>query len=99
MKYLLNILQVAQDDIATAAAWYDQQRAGLGYDFVLDVEECMERIVQLPESCREVIKPFRRLVMFSFPYLIYYRLHAKNIDVVAVVHSGREPAYIASRLQ
>jgi hypothetical protein len=39
----------AEADLANARNWYEQQRAGLGAEFLLCVEEVLERIGRTPE--------------------------------------------------
>ena len=39
----------AEADLANARDWYEGQRAGLGAEFLLCVEEVLERIGRMPE--------------------------------------------------
>ena len=73
MNYDLIIRPDAESDVADARSWYEEQRAGLGDDFVLCVEEALERIRRAPEVNAVSYKRIRRALVHRFPYVIYYR--------------------------
>jgi hypothetical protein len=54
MTLPLIITPEAEEDIADAKDWYDQQRQGLGGAFVLCVEETLDRIRSMPEAAAEI---------------------------------------------
>jgi len=57
MSLPLNITPEAELDLAEARSWYERQSRGLGEDFLLCVEEALDRIRLLPrhteKSCQE----------------------------------------------
>lgn len=91
MSLPLIITPEAEEDLAAAGAWYDQRRAGLGDDFLLCVEDALDRIRRLPESATEVYPGVRRVVLRRFPYGVFYRVDPDQIAVLAVYHSRRDP--------
>jgi toxin ParE1/3/4 len=91
MNLPLIITPEAEQDLAEAKAWYDRQRAGLGEEFVLCVEEALDRIRRLPKAATEVFPSVRRVVVRRFPYGVFYRIDPDQIAVIAVYHSRRDP--------
>ena len=83
--------RAAKRDIDLAFVWYEQQRPGLGDDFLAAVEECIQRIKRNPEMYAIVRKDLRVALVARFPYLIVYRLLPGRIRISAVVHGSRHP--------
>jgi toxin ParE1/3/4 len=81
----------AEADLAEAKDWYEHQRAGLGLEFILSLEECLERIRRSPYAHAEMYKGVRRTSIRRFPYGVYYRVEADAVVVLAVQHSRRDP--------
>ena len=63
----------AEADLVAARAWYEKQREGLGAEFILCVEEALQRIGRMPEMYAVVHRDIRRVLTRRFPYAIYYR--------------------------
>jgi toxin ParE1/3/4 len=87
----LIITPEAEQDLAEAKLHYAGQRQGLGDEFLLCVEEGLDRIRQLPEVGRVVLQQVRRVVVRRFPYGIFYQVAEDHIAVIAVYHSRRDP--------
>ena len=49
MTYCLIIRSLAEADILVAFDWYEEQRPGLGIEFMSEVESALGRIVNNPE--------------------------------------------------
>jgi toxin ParE1/3/4 len=91
MDLPLIITPEAEEDLADAKRWYDRQRRGLGQDFLLCVEEALERIRRIPQGASEVLPGVRRVVVRRFPYGVFYRVDPDQIAVIAVYDSRRDP--------
>jgi len=61
----------AEADLVKARDWYERQRAGLESEFLLCVEEVLERIGRTPEMYRVVHHDVRRAWTRRFPYAVY----------------------------
>jgi plasmid stabilization system protein ParE len=81
----------AEADLLTARAWYERQRVGLGAEFLLCVEEVIERIDRTPEMYAVVHRDIRRALTRRFPYAIYYRIEGHEVIVLGVLHTHRDP--------
>jgi hypothetical protein len=58
MKSPLIVTKEAEEDLAEARSWYHRQRDGLDEEFVLCVEEALDRISRMPEAAEEVYRAF-----------------------------------------
>ena len=87
-------------ELATAAAWYEEQRPGLGDELLQAVEEALERIAQAPESFpRDRFDDrARRASVAQFPYGIAFVVHDGDIRVVAFAHVRRLPGHWKGRV-
>ncbi|CAN1208959.1 type II toxin-antitoxin system RelE/ParE family toxin [Tumidithrix helvetica PCC 7403] len=81
----------AQAEFDEAFDWYEQQRTGLGVDFLMCVAEILEHIESLPEAYEIIYEDVRRAVVRKFPYLILYKVEPDRVVVLAVFHSKRDP--------
>ncbi len=92
MSWRLVIDPAARDDIAAARDWYDGQRAGLGDEFVDEVNAAVGRFRRQPLVHQPVVRTLRRAVVRRFPYLVIYRVEADTVTIVAVPLGHRDPA-------
>ena len=81
----------AKVDLSTAASWYEEQRLGLGDEFLDCVDKALDQIGQFPQLPPKVFKDLRRKIVRRFPYLVIYRIDDDQITVVAVYHGKRHP--------
>lgn len=85
-------------DIVESYSFYESQSQGLGDDFVVELEQAYQAIVDLPETWPLFAKGFRRYFLSRFPFAIIYKQEKSNIYVVAIMHQSRKPDYWAKRL-
>ena len=81
----------AEADLRQARAWYERQRSGLGTEFILCVEEVLERIDRNPEGYAVVYEGLRRAMTRRFPYAVYFRIAEGEVVIVGVFHMRRHP--------
>lgn len=79
----------AVSDVEAARRWYDEQRPGLGADFVASFQEVVELTAELPEACPEIAVGLRRALLRRFPYAVYYRVSEDVVEVIACLHNRR----------
>jgi plasmid stabilization system protein ParE len=87
----------AEDDLAAARDWYEEQREGLGDEFLQCAQELLERISGMPEMYAVVYRGVRRCKLRRFPYIVYYRLRDGRIEVLGVLHASLHPRTWRSR--
>jgi plasmid stabilization system protein ParE len=49
----------AEADIAAAFDWYEEQRPGLGFDFLGEIDRCFQRIADFPEAYSITYRSYR----------------------------------------
>ncbi len=70
MKFRVRIRSRARDDIREARDWYEQQSAGLGEEFGLELARVFTRLETEPRLYQVVHKQIRRALTRRFPYAI-----------------------------
>ena len=85
------LLAAAEADLTNAADWYGAYRASLGADFLLCVEETLDRIAHHPHSYSPIAGEYRRALVHRFPFGVVYRMANGDAYVVAIQHSSRHP--------
>lgn len=99
----VRILDEAAEEAVEAAAWYDNEHAGLGQEFsqVIDaaidlLEDDIVPLTSMPGAAG--LRGAKRLVLKRFPYDIVVRESVDEVIVVAVAHQSRRPGYWRDRL-
>jgi plasmid stabilization system protein ParE len=85
----LQIQPQARVDTEQAALWYEQQRAGLGSEFLLELNASLDRAMTNPGLYQVQYHEVRRILMRRFPYAVYFFAAADVIEVLAVLHQQR----------
>ena len=98
MAVELIITQEAERDIAEAYAWYEEQRIGLGEEFLASVDACVLLVCRTPGIFKMVHRRCRRGSLRRFPYALYYKLTARKLKVLGVFHASRDPKRWRMRL-
>lgn len=86
-------LSAAQEELASAALYYEKEQAGLGADFTQEVNDYIRMIAEAPERVRLRSGGYRRVNLKRFPYYIAYTPENDCVVVLAIAHSARKPEY------
>ena len=97
MSLPITLHRAVQREIDEAARWYEDQRAGLGRDFLDAIDQVMSDITVNPARFGFAKADVREGAIQRFSYVIYYRVLPDRIRVLAVQHTARDPASWASR--
>ena len=97
MTHTLLLRPETEAEVEEAYRWYEQQREGLGADFLLCVEEALGKIRRAPETYSIVHKQIHRLLIRRFPYGVFYLTEGQHVAVLAVFHAHRAPRQWQSR--
>jgi toxin ParE1/3/4 len=89
----------AEADLRDAFIWYEEQRQGLGDDFMLCFEAAVEVIGEHPHFFPRVTANARRMLMPRFPYSIVFVERSELILVLAVFHASRDPKRLRKRVR
>lgn len=85
----LTVRPLAEADIASAHAWYSEQREPLGVEFLSELARTIERVQANPSQFPDVGAGMRRALVHRFPYAMYFVLRGGAASVVAVLHLHR----------
>jgi toxin ParE1/3/4 len=93
----------ARAELRSAALWYDEQRPGLGDEFITEISAALQRVGDGPESypgwpgTRAGDPVIRKATVQRFPYVIAFEKHARHSLVLAIAHAKRRPLYWLTR--
>ena len=99
MSYEVQVRRAAELDIAEAQIWYETQQSGLGGEFRAEVSGVIDRLAATPLIYQLVHCEIRRAIVRRFPYLIWYRVDAETVVVLACTYAGRDPQRVKARLR
>ncbi len=86
------VLSPALVELGDAAEFYEGRVAGLGADFLDEVDAAIERICRFPEAWGRLGEDYRRCSLRRFPFFIIYMIEPDGgILIVSVFHQSREP--------
>jgi plasmid stabilization system protein ParE len=87
----------ASAEVDEAYLWYENQRQGLGEEFLFAVQNAVDSVLENPEMYPVVRRDTRRVLLNRFPYSLLYRLVHERVVVVACFHAKRDPQRWHSR--
>jgi plasmid stabilization system protein ParE len=91
MAYPLIIEPEAELDLEQAVTWYNDQRPGLGSEFLEQVEAAFDRIREMPQLHAIAHGNARLTLVKRFPYVVCYIFNGEKVFVIAVFHGHRDP--------
>jgi len=89
--------RVAEAEFAHAIDWYEDEQQGLGLRFAEEVRATLAEIAKQPDCFAFAEGDIREAKVKDFPYVIYYRIRPRRIDVLSVFHQSRDPKEWQSR--
>ena len=91
MSRVVFLLPEAEQEVEAAFWWYESQKKGLGFEFLLAFDAAIESLRRLPEGHEIVALRTRKILLRRFPYLVLYALEEESILITAVFHGRRNP--------
>ncbi len=91
------MVQLAEQEMLDAAAYYELQVPGLGQDFLAKIASAVADIAESPERWPIVRLHVRRRLVHRFPYGLLYRVAPQEVVVLAVAHLHRHASYWVRR--
>ena len=102
MTIPVRISAEADAELVAAARWYENQRLGLGSEFLDAVDDAVSRVAETPLLGAAVSgvtdESIRRRAVLRFPYHVVYIALPDRIQILAVAHDRRRPGYWVGRL-
>lgn len=101
MSFALVIQDEAKNELREAQAYYLQKSDSAASNFESAITDAFARLTSGVVDYREAITGVRMLSLPAFPYNVYYRRREEEntVQVVAILHSKRDPAFILRRLK
>jgi plasmid stabilization system protein ParE len=90
VKWRLVIRSRAETDLREAQTWYENQRAGLGAEFLAEIDATIRILVRDPQRHPVYYRGFRRVLTRRFPYKVFYRLEDDRVIIFRVLHVRRD---------
>jgi len=85
----LVVSREARTDVAEAVAWFRNRSPQLPDRFRTALESVYQSIVEHPEMHPVVYRRFRRALLHTFPYSVFYVIDPAKILIIGVVHQAR----------
>ena len=92
MVYRLLIRPLAANEIIDASDWYNEQKEGLGTEFIAELDSFFNNLLNNPFAYSYFEKPVRQGKIDRFPYLIVYEIFDDQIVVYSVFMAKRSPS-------
>lgn len=100
----LRIHEAAALEATEAAAWYEQERTGLGSEFEQAIDRALDVLEQdvipltsMPGAAGK--RGVNRLLLKRFPFSVVVREYPNEIVVIAFAHFAKRPGYWRGRLR
>jgi plasmid stabilization system protein ParE len=87
----------AEDDMMSAYEWYEEQREGLGLQFMEEVSIVIDAAQSAPRRFPVTFRNLRRALVHRFPYGVFFVANSDAIVVTAVMHLARDPRRLRGR--
>jgi plasmid stabilization system protein ParE len=88
----------AREEFLAAAGYYEAASAGLGTEFIEDVEHAVKRLATFPQHGSPYVADTRRIILARFPFDIVDISGEAGVLVAAVAHQRRAPRYWRKRV-
>lgn len=90
-------------EIDRTSAWYDEQRPGLGVEFVVELRAVLVSLrdapgLSTPDRSSPAAARVRRRRLHRFPYAVVFAESDTEYVVIAAMHLRRRPGYWLTRL-
>lgn len=93
----------ASDEVTDAWLWYEDQRPGLGAEFLDEIEAFLPHVGERPAAFPVVHEMpdlrIRRALLPRFPYALVFFDAGTEVRVIGVAHVKREPGYWLERVR
>jgi plasmid stabilization system protein ParE len=94
----------AEEELEAAVVWFDEQRSGLGSDFMEAIDDAIGLISEWPRSGSIVVDvpedlEVRRAPISRFRFHLGFLMLRDRVRVLAVAHDHRKPGYWLPRAQ
>ncbi len=99
MSFEIVLRKEAQIDVDEIFIWYEEQRIGLGVEFINEFEKVLQKITTNPYYPSFIELDARSASLKRFPYQLIYRVDEARtqVRIIAVTHHRRSPQWFSQR--
>jgi toxin ParE1/3/4 len=90
-EYRLVTQPRAARDVEGIFDWYDDERPGLGREFLEELRATIARVLAGPYRYQVLRSDIRRALVRRFPYAVFFAVEGYSIVVIRVLHTSRSP--------
>jgi toxin ParE1/3/4 len=83
----------ARAELLAATEWYLDRSGTAATGFTREIEHALSRIGEMPDRYPLTRFGRRRFVLLNYPYDVVYRVTRNEIEIIAIAHHARRPAY------
>ncbi len=91
MQYEIEIRSLATIETLEAYDWYEQQREGLGLEFLNELEKFYSILLHNPNTHSYYQRPVRQGKINRFPYTVIYEVFKTRIVIYSVFMGKQNP--------
>jgi plasmid stabilization system protein ParE len=95
---IIEILDLAEQDILDGFLFYESQQAGLGTYFIANIYVDIESLRLNAGIHHQVYKNYYRLLSHRFPFAVFYKLNEDRVSIHAVLDCRQDPVQLEQRL-
>ena len=101
MSFEIVLRREAQIDLDETFVWYEEQKAGLGFDFLHEFQNVINKVHHNAYHASFIHADARSATLKRFPYEVIYRLDeaTRQVRIIAVIHQRRDPDWFRQRLK
>jgi toxin ParE1/3/4 len=96
-RFAVEVHPLAADEAEAAERWYRERNEIASIRFRRELDRVVDLMSERPEVGSPFIDSTRRLLLRRFPFFVVYRVLAEQVQIVAVAHARRRPAYWRGR--
>ena len=85
-------------EVKESYKWYQEQATGLGDDFIHELEDAYQAIIELPDTWPKFQGGFRSFLLSKFPFSVIYSSKQIPPYIIAIMHNSRKPNYWVNRI-
>jgi len=89
----------AVEEARAARRWYEERSRSAARRFIAELDRAILRIQEAPDQWPRFSGSVRQFILHRFPYCVIYRRERSTIQVIAIAHARRRPAYWKNRIK
>lgn len=89
----------AKEDIKESVTYYEDQKEGLGGEFIDELNWKIQEIAEKPDKNPLFHKEARKTSLKRFPFNIIYTIEDGFISILGVWHKRRDPNQLGRRIK